>query len=171
MNHRELAFVLILFITFGQRLQLSAAQKCKPLSGSNNFGIYRCQGVQTLSEIEQELMPTWRGIVVSNRKEDYLDFTPQSGEQQTETKWAQITDLDLSQAGALNLEDGSFSSFTALERLNLTNAQLDGLKTRYFPVASKLELLDVSGNDLQSLRAVNFQHLTQLRVANFHIII
>lgn len=75
MSQRELAFILILYITFHQRLQLSAAQKCKPLSGSNNFGIYRCQGVQTLSEIEEELVATWRGIVVSNRKEDYLDFT------------------------------------------------------------------------------------------------
>lgn len=75
MSHRELAFILLLLLTLGQRFQLFAAQKCEALSGSNNFGIYRCQGVQTLSEIEEELVATWRGIVVSNRKEDYLDFT------------------------------------------------------------------------------------------------
>lgn len=96
-----------------------------------------------------------------------LSPTAQSGEQQTETKWAQITDLDLSEVGALNLGDDGFSSFTALERLNLTNAQLDGLKPQYFPIASKLECIDASCNDLQSLRAVNFQRLTQLKVANF----
>lgn len=75
MIYRELAVKLILCIIISLRWQLCLAQKCKALRGATSIGIYQCQGLQTLSEVEEELTPSWRGFVVLNRKEEFFDLT------------------------------------------------------------------------------------------------
>ncbi|CAD7003673.1 unnamed protein product [Ceratitis capitata] len=164
MIYRELAVKLILCIIISLRWQLCLAQKCKALRGATSIGIYQCQGLQTLSEVEEELTPSWRGFVVLNRKEEFFDLTAQSGEQleQQQTKWMQITDLDLSHSGALNLDDEGFSAFTSLMHLNISGAQLRG----EFSASATIEDANFSFNNIRRVEPDAFAGLTQLEYLN-----
>lgn len=167
--------------------QIVSAKKCIYVQIGDNFDSHQnnyveCRNVNSMNELSSDIRSDWNRLkIVNDGSDDVFTTAGQFSVSVTDkgnnlTKWTilentpsweYVQNLDLSQAGTLQVAEYGFRGFSQLIQLNISSTQTTTLKNSWFSRSNSIQTLDVSWNRLNSLKQEDMRTLSKLLVANF----
>lgn len=153
MQALQVLALLLLSGVFGKDLQ-----ECEDLGN----GSHLCREIESFEQLNRYVGKNWQSVKVVNEHTGI-----ERAEDGELPGLSTLLQLDLSESGGVTLGEKGLQDFKALQKLNLTHAQLDELKSEQFPNPSDMINFDVSYNDILAITTKLMSGFANLEYANF----
>lgn len=153
MQALQVLALLLLSGVFGKDLQ-----ECEDLGN----GSHLCREIESFEQLNRYVGKNWKSVKVVNEHTGI-----ERAEDGELPGLSTLLQLDLSESGGVTLGEKGLQDFNALQKLNLTHAQLDELKSEQFPNPSEMINFDVSYNDILAITTKLMSGFANLEYANF----